>query len=135
LRDILGDLQGEINMTKALGLACLLSLAFAVEASARCSVPYIRTFNDQTVDGRMTVSSGDRCSIRLRHSSGPTFSAEIVQRPSNGTVVIEAPHRIIYRSRAGYVGNDTFTYARRGLSTNNAPVVRTVRISVRVTAR
>jgi len=83
----------------------------------------------------MTVSSGDRCSIRLRHSSGPTFSAEIVQRPSNGTVVIEAPHRIIYRSRAGYVGNDTFTYARRGLSTNNAPVVRTVRISVRVTAR
>ena len=122
-------------MMKALSLAFLLSLAFAAEASARCSVPYIRTFNNQTVDGRMMVSSGDRCSIRLRTSSGPTYSAEIVQRPSNGTVVIEAPHRIIYRSRAGYVGNDTFTYARRGRDINNTPVVRTVRISVRVTAR
>ena len=122
-------------MMKALSLAFLLSLAFAAEASARCSVPYIRTFNNQTVDGRMMVSSGDRCSIRLRTSSGPTYSAEIVQRPSNGTVVIEAPHRIIYRSRAGYVGNDTFTYARRGRDINNTPIVRTVRISVRVTAR
>ena len=123
------------SMTKVMALACLLSLAFAAEASARCSVPRIATFNNQTVDGRMTVSSGDRCSIKLRSSSGPTHSAEIVQRPSNGTVVIEAPHRIIYRSRAGYVGNDTFTYARRGLDINNTPVVRTVRVSVRVTAR
>lgn len=123
-------------MTKALGLACLLSLAFAVQASARCSVPLIRTFDNQTVDGRMTVSSGDPCFIRLRTSSGPIFSAAIVQRPSNGTVVIEAPHRIIYRSRPGYVGNDSFTYVRRGLAAiNSAPIERTVRINVRVTAR
>ena len=85
-------------MTKSLGLACFIVLALAAEASARCSVPTIATLGNQTVDGHMTVSSGDRCAIRLRHSPGPMHSAEIVQRPSNGTVVIEPPHRIIYRS-------------------------------------
>jgi hypothetical protein len=122
-------------MTKSLGLVCIIILALGAEASARCSVPYIREFNNQTVDGRMTVSSGDRCSIRLRNSTGPTFSAEIVQRPSNGTVIVEAPHRFIYRSRPGYVGNDTFTYARQGLDTRNNKAVRTVRVQVTVTAR
>jgi hypothetical protein len=124
-----------MTMTRALGLGCLLSVAFAAAASARCSVPYIPTFNNQAVDGRMTVSSGDRCAIRLRHSSGPTHSAAIVQRPSHGTVVIEPLNRIVYRSRAGYAGNDSFTYARRGFDFNNTPVVRTIRVSVRVTAR
>jgi Bacterial Ig domain len=122
-------------MTKSLGLVCIIMLALGAEASARCSVPIIATLGNQTVDGHMTVSSGDRCSIRMRHSAGPMHSAEIVQRPSNGTVVIEPPHRIVYRSRPGYVGNDSFTYARRGMDTRNNPSVRTVRISVRVTAR
>jgi hypothetical protein len=122
-------------MLKTLGLAGLMLFAWAAEASARCSVPTFGTLGNQTVDGYMTVSSGDRCTIRLRASSGPTHTAEIVQRPSNGTVVIEPPHRIVYRSRPGYVGNDSFTYARRGLDTRNNPSVRTVRISVRVTAR
>jgi hypothetical protein len=122
-------------MTKTFAAACLILIALAVDASARCSVPYIRTFNNQTVDGRMTVSSGDRCSIKLKRSTGPTFSVDIVQRPAHGTVVIEAPHRVIYRSRAGYVGSDAFTYARRGLDINNNKSVRTVRVSVSVTAR
>src|SRR5262245_47280095 len=119
-------------MTKTLGLAGLMLCAWAADASALCSVPRISPFNNQTVHGRMTVSSGDRCTIRLRTSSGPTHSAAIVQRPSNGTVGIEPPHRIVYRSRAGYVGSDTFTYARRGFDMNSNPVTRTVRIQVRV---
>jgi len=122
-------------MTKTLGLAGLMLCAWAADASALCSVPRISTFNNQTVDGRMTVSSGDRCTIRLRTSSGPTHGAEIVQRPSNGTLGIEPPHRIVYRSRAGYVGSDSFTYARRGFDINNTPVTRTVRIQVRVVAK
>jgi hypothetical protein len=40
-------------------LTCLLLMLLSAEALARCSVPYIRTFNNQTVDGRMMVSSGD----------------------------------------------------------------------------
>ena len=117
-------------MNKALGLACLILLALNVEAAARCSVPLIHTFNNQTVDGRMTVTSGAPCSIRLRFSAGPTYSAEVVQRPSNGTATVDGRNRIVYRSRAGFVGNDAFTYARRGESIGGSAVVRTVRVAV-----
>ena len=122
-------------MTKTFVTASFIVIAMVTDASARCSVPLIRTVNNQTVDGRMMVSSGDRCAIRFRRSSGPTFNASIVQRPSHGSVVVELPHRIVYRSRAGYVGEDAFTYARHGLDINNNKVVRTVRVRVNVTAR
>ena len=122
-------------MTRMLGLACLVLVASAAEVSARCSVPRFQFFGNQTVDAYMTVSSGDPCSIRLRTSSGPNHSTEIVQRPSNGGVTTGAPHRVVYRSRAGYVGPDTFTFAWRGLDTRNSPSVRTVRVQVTVTAR
>jgi hypothetical protein len=116
-----------------LGLACLLLMQPTVEATARCSVPYIRTLNNQTVDGRMTVSSGDSCFIRLRRSGGPTYSASIVHRPSNGTASVDARNRIIYRSRVGFVGYDAFTYARHGESIRGGAVARTVRVAVTVT--
>jgi hypothetical protein len=117
---------------RTIGLVCLVLIACCAEASARCSVPYIRTFNNQAVDGHMTVNSGARCSIRLKHSSGPTYGAHIVQRASNGTVTVDGSNRIVYRSRAGYVGSDSFTYARTGESKVGNAATRTVRISVTV---
>jgi hypothetical protein len=117
---------------KSLGLIVLLAVSSA-EASARCSVPRIHTFNNQSVDGHMTVSSGARCSIKLKHSSGPTYGAHIVQRAANGTVSVDGSNRIVYRSRAGYVGSDSFSYARTGESKGGDAVTRTVRIDVTVT--
>jgi Bacterial Ig domain len=114
-------------------LVCLVLIACSTEASARCSVPRISTFNNQTVDGHMTVSSGALCSIRLKSSSGPTYGAHIVQRASNGTVAVDGSNRVVYRSRPGYVGSDSFTYARTGESRVGDAVTRTVRISVTVT--
>jgi len=114
-------------------LTCLLLMLLSAEALARCSVPYIRTLNNQTVDGRTTVSSGDSCSIRLRRSGGPTYSASIVQRPSNGTTIVDGQNRILYCSRAGFLGRDAFTYARHGESIRGNAVTRTVRIAVSVT--
>jgi len=111
----------------------LALIACCAEAFARCSVPRISTFNDQTVDGHMTVNSGASCAIRLRHSRGPTYGAHIVQRASHGTVTVDGSNRIVYRSRDGYTGSDSFTYARTGESTVGAAVTRTVRISVTVT--
>src|SRR5215470_3779552 len=108
---ILGD-----TMAKGFMLVCLMLLAWSADATARCSVPLIHTFNNQAADGRMTVSSGSRCSIKLRRSSGPTYSASIVQRPSHGTVSVDGSNRIVYQSRAGYTGSDEFTYARHGES-------------------
>jgi hypothetical protein len=119
-------------MTKALGLAGVILLALGVEATAHCSVPHISTLNNQTVDGSMTVTSGTPCYIRLRNSLGPTYSAEILQRPSNGTANVDGQNRIVYRSRAGFVGNDAFTYARRGESMGGSASVRTVHIAVTV---
>jgi len=119
-------------MIRILGLACLLLLAWSVEAAARCSVPRFLTFNNQTVDGRMTVSSGARCTIVMRGSSGPTYSASIVQRPSHGSVSVNG-YRIVYQSQAGYVGSDAFTYARHGETTCGESAVLTVQVPVTAT--
>jgi len=119
-------------MTQALGFAFVILLAWSAEAAARCSVPRARLLHDQAVNRAMTASAGQPCGIRLRSSSGPTFGAEIVERPKHGTAVVQAPHRVVYTARAGYVGEDTFTYARKGLSTRNVPVTMTVRVAVRV---
>jgi len=120
-------------MTKVSALTCLVLIACCAEAYARCSVPRIRTLNNQTVDGHMTVSSGASCSIKLKRSSGPTYGAHIVERASNGTVTADGSNRVVYRSRAGYVGTDSFTYARTGETRVGNAATRTVRISVTVT--
>ena len=75
-------------MTKPLGLACVLLLALSAEAAARCSVPRITTFENQTVDGHMQADSGRPCRIRFLSSSGPMSGVDIVQRPSHGTVQV-----------------------------------------------
>src|SRR5262245_47887930 len=120
---------------RTIALVCLVLIACCAEASARCSVPRIHTFNNQSVDGHMTVNSGASCAIKLKHSRGPTYGAHIVQRASNGTVTVDGSNRIVYRSRAGFVGSDSFSYARTGESTVGDAVTRTVRITVTVTAR
>jgi Bacterial Ig domain len=119
-------------MTKAVGLAVLMLLGVGIDAALACSVPFIRTFDNQTVSGTMTLKAGKRCSIRLTRSPGPIHSAEIVQRPTNGRVSIEAGNRVVYVPRAGFTGRDSFTYARRGFDTGNRPIVRTVQIAVTV---
>jgi Bacterial Ig domain len=99
-------------------------------AAANC-FPSVRTFHDQTVDGTMTVRSGKRCSISFR-SSGPTETTVIIQRPSSGSVSISGGGKVVYQARKGFVGNDTFTYARRGRDTRNNPSDRQVRVRVTV---
>lgn len=100
-------------------------------ASAAPCMGTVRTFHGQTVDSHMTVRSGKRCNITFR-SSGPTEATVIVQRPSNGTVSIGAVGRVTYQARSGFVGSDTFIYARRGRDARNNPSDRQVRILVTV---
>jgi len=119
-------------IARNLGLIALLA-ACSAEANARCSVPYIRTVENQTVQGRMMADSGKPCPIRFKHSSGPTFNVEIVQRPASGTLRIAGMQRIIYTSRPGFVGQDEFVFARRGLTKIGVPTVRTIEVSVNVT--
>jgi hypothetical protein len=119
-------------MTKVVGLAVLMLLGAGMEAALACSVPRIRTLENQAVDGAMAARSGKPCRIRFLRSSGPMHGVEIVQRPSNGTVRVGGRDSVIYTSRPGFVGSDSFTYARRGLNRGNQPVTRTVRVAVTV---
>jgi len=118
-------------MIRHLLFVVLALVSFQAKAAENCSVPTINTLNNQTVDGIMTVKSGKRCSIRLTRSAGPTYSAEIVQRPAHGTASTSGNH-VRYVSNTGFTGQDSFTYARKGFDTRNNPVVRTVRIAVTV---
>ena len=120
-------------MLKRYSIAFAMILLSASAASA-CRVPTIRTLDNQTVTGTMFATSGRRCSIIVRHSGGPMFTASLVSNARNGSVVVSGG-RITYTSRAGYVGDDEFTYSRRGLNTRNEQVVRTVTVNVKVAAK
>jgi hypothetical protein len=107
-------------------------LSAEVKAVPNCSVPPIRTLENQTVNGTMTVKAGTRCSIILRSSSGPMETTSIVAQSSHGALRVSG-NSVFYQPRKGFVGNDAFTYARSGLDTRNNKVKRTVSIAVEVT--
>jgi hypothetical protein len=62
------------------------------------------------------------------------FSASLVSNAKNGSVTVSGG-RIVYTSRPGFVGDDEFSYARRGLNHQNEAVVRTVNVAVKVAAK
>lgn len=99
-----------------------------------CRVPTIRTLDNQTVTGYMFANSERPCSIIVTNSFGPIFTTALVNNARNGTVTVSAG-RVVYKSRAGFVGDDEFTYARRGLNGRNEPIVRTVNVAVKVAAK
>jgi len=87
---------------------------------------------NQTVDRTMTVRAGKSCSVSLRSSKGPTFGATIIERPKHGRASVSG-HRVTYTANAGYVGADSFIYARTGVDERNNPKTNTVRVTVTVT--
>ena len=119
-------------MIRFAGLICLLLSLFSGPALARsCIVPFIRTVDNQTVNGTMHVVSGKRCSIVLLRSAGPILSTKVISRPSNGNVSINGG-RVVYVSTARYIGDDHFTYIRQGLNVVNQPITRTINVKVKV---
>ena len=108
----------------------LIFLFLTSSQAAACSVPFIRTLDNQTVNGTMRARTGKPCSILLARTAGAMLSAHVVERPAYGSVSIGAGNRVVYTSRPGYTGRDTFTYARSGQNLQNQKVVRTVRIAV-----
>ncbi len=119
-------------MKRLLALVCFGFVVFGSHSASAACMPFVRWMNGQTVDGYMTVRSGGTCDAMFR-SLGPTSRTVILARPSNGSVSVDSIGRITYKAREGYVGNDTFTYARRGMTSRNTPMNATVRVSVRVT--
>jgi Bacterial Ig domain len=124
-------------MVRIIAGACLLLLATGLAPSAHaarnCWVPRFRTLGNQTVDAQMTVRSGKPCRIVMLTSRGPIYGAQITAHPSHGSVTIDGRRRIVYQSRSGFVGRDSFNYARSGFDTRNNAIARTVRVDVEVT--
>jgi hypothetical protein len=106
------------------------SIAMAAHAQ-NCHVPVISTPDNQTVEGRMTVKAGKRCSIFLRNSLGPVEATTVVSRPAAGSATVSGT-RITYLPKAGYTGSDRFTYARTGQDRYGRRSVKTVNMNVRV---
>jgi hypothetical protein len=79
----------------------------------------------------MTVKTGKRCSIVLLNSLGPVQTTRLVGMPTMGSASVRG-NRIIYVPRAGYTGQDLFTYARSGQDRYGRPSVKTVNVNVRV---
>jgi hypothetical protein len=104
--------------------------AFSAQAQT-CSVPLIRTLDNQAVDGYMTVKAGKRCSIVLRHSSGTVETTSLVRAPSAGAATASGT-RVTYMPRSGYTGPDRFTYSRGGQDRFGRPSVKTVNVNVTV---
>ena len=112
----------------AAAFCCFASLVQARD----CSVPLIRTLDNQTVDGYMTVKTGKRCNIFFQSSSGPVTRTSLVSAPSVGTAMVSGT-RVTYVPRAGYTGPDRFTYARSGQDRYGRASVKTVVVNVTVT--
>jgi hypothetical protein len=105
---------------------------FAADSALACSVPWFRTGAGMTSNGYMTTRSGKPCAVHFR-SAGPTFGVKIAQQPSHGTLRVGNIGRVIYTSKAGYVGQDSFTYVRSGETRTGRPSERISQITVTVT--
>jgi hypothetical protein len=123
-------------MIRFSGICCvwLLAIADPALASSGCVVPFIRTLDNQTVQGTMYAASGRRCSITLLRSHGPITATRLVAPASNGSVSVSG-NRVVYVSRPGYSGDDRFVYVRQGMDSVNRPISRTVEVSVKVAAQ
>jgi hypothetical protein len=123
------------RMFKLMGICCfwLLAISDAALASSRCVVPFIRTLDNQTVQGTMYATSGRRCSITLLRSLGPITTTRLVVPAGNGSVSVNG-NQLVYVSRPGFAGDDRFVYVRQGMDMVNRPISRTVEVSVKVAA-
>jgi hypothetical protein len=94
-----------------------LTVAGLAEASA-CNVTRFRfpSFGSNTATD-MHVGSGKPCPIVIRTGGRSTFSAITVSAPArNGTARSKGASAVVYQSRPGYKGPDSFAISVTGSS-------------------
>lgn len=109
----------------------ILLLLLASEANAFCSVPFFRTPKGEVGEGTMTVTTGQEC--RFGTTSLNSESLSFTQRPRNGTVTSPAGGVIVYKSKAGFVGEDSFAFTRVAYNEFREKITERARLTVRVT--
>lgn len=79
----------------------------------------------------MTTTSDQECRIGTYPLNSESFS--FTQRPRHGSVSVVASGLIAYKSRPGFVGEDSFAYTHAGYDDFRTRVVRRGRVTVKVT--
>jgi hypothetical protein len=102
-------------------------IACSAEAAARCAGSGVQMYDNKIVSQRILVKAGTPCRLTFR-SPGPMYNVEFLKRPSHGTVQVAEIQSVVYTPHRGFVGRDTFTYARRGLTPTGRPTRYGVRI-------
>lgn len=104
-------------------------IIFCADAALACDMPWMTGGAKRSW---MKVQSGKPCAIWFR-SSGPIYSVQIVKRPAHGTASVGEAKKVIYQSRPGYMGPDSFSYAYVGRSAGNVPGRQVITFAVTVT--
>jgi hypothetical protein len=115
-------------MSRALLIFFLLLLGS--EANAYCSVPFFLMPEGQVGQSTMTVTTGQDC--RFGTTSPHSDSISFTQRPRNGTVTAVASGVIVYKSKAGFVGDDSFAFTRIAYDEFRTKITQRGRIIVKV---
>jgi hypothetical protein len=115
-------------MSRALFVIVLMLLGG--EANAFCSVPFFRTPKGEIGEGTMTVTTGQDCRFGTTPLNSDSLS--FTQRPRNGTVTIAAAGVIVYKSKPGFIGEDSFAFTRSGYDDFREKITQRARVTVRV---
>jgi len=111
--------------------ALILMGAGAQGQTRNCEVPVFHTADNQTVEGRMLVKAGERCSVRMGVSLGGVSDPQVLKQPRSGTAAVGA-YDIVYTPKKDFVGADEFTYARHNIDRYGNKSLRTVNMKVEV---
>jgi len=116
---------------RRLVLATILLSVCGTADAAPCAMGFSFNFGSDT-STTMLVPHDGRCWMSLHAGARSTFSAVSISAPArNGTAHAEGAGRIIYRSRRGYRGDDSFSFTVSG-SGARGPGKTTVRVAVTV---
>jgi hypothetical protein len=126
----------------ALGAACLL--LSQETARARCSVPSFTFWLGNPGTAVMNADTGQPCNIRVWQGIGSDFrSVTMARAPAHGSVAPRDDRNMVYRSRPGFQGEDSFIIAIKGTKfgaeqtthlTVNVTVARGAPLAVQSTA-
>ncbi|HEY8382113.1 MAG TPA: hypothetical protein VIL09_08190 [Microvirga sp.] len=112
----------------ALGAAVLCGPAEARD----CIVPAYYALDNQTIDTNIKVKANKFCRIAMSRGIGGLRDPRITKQARFGAAAING-FAVVYRPKSGFVGTDSFTYARENWDRWGNKAVRTVNVTVEVT--
>lgn len=111
--------------------AALVFFSLTAGSQARCWI------NRFPVHLGMDVSTtgstdGAPCIIRLNYSKDPIYGTKVTSSPHGGVALIEGRTTVVYRPKAGFKGEDKFSFQWVGKQGGVTPMAANVGVTVTV---